>query len=365
MNKIAILTNFLDNIGGAEKLTLALAKELKADIYTTNISKENIKKMGFDTDNIYSIGKVPKNPPLRQELTKRLFKKLDLKKKYDSYLITGDWAPGAALKNQPCTWYTHSALNELWDFYELSRKEIVPWYGRYAYDLWTFYNRRAILKYTKHVKKMLANSENTKNKVRKYLKRKATVIHPPVDTQRIKPGKKGDYWLSINRLVRHKRIEDQLKTFKELPNKKLIIVGTYENATHHKEYKKYLEHIKPKNVEFKNHITDQELIKLYQNCIGLITTSQKEDFGMTVIEAYAAAKPVVAVARGGYLETVKNNKTGYLVQPKTEEYKKAIEKTERNYQRLSKHALKESKKYDVNRFANRVILELKRKNKNE
>jgi len=50
--KIAIFHNFLDNIGGAELVTLILARELNADIYTTNIDYEKIKKMGFDLDGV-------------------------------------------------------------------------------------------------------------------------------------------------------------------------------------------------------------------------------------------------------------------------------------------------------------------------
>ena len=45
--KIAIFHNYMDNIGGAEKVTLVLARELKADIYTTNINIEAIKNMSF------------------------------------------------------------------------------------------------------------------------------------------------------------------------------------------------------------------------------------------------------------------------------------------------------------------------------
>ena len=44
--KVAIFHNYLDNIGGAEYVSLILARELKADIYTTNIDKEKIRKMG-------------------------------------------------------------------------------------------------------------------------------------------------------------------------------------------------------------------------------------------------------------------------------------------------------------------------------
>jgi len=40
--KIAIFHNFMDNIGGAEIVGLTLARELNADIYTTNIDKSKL-----------------------------------------------------------------------------------------------------------------------------------------------------------------------------------------------------------------------------------------------------------------------------------------------------------------------------------
>ena len=49
----------MDNIGGAEIVCLTLARELNADLYTTNIDPDNIKKMGFGDvlPRIKSIGK--------------------------------------------------------------------------------------------------------------------------------------------------------------------------------------------------------------------------------------------------------------------------------------------------------------------
>ena len=95
--KIAIFHNYMDNIGGAEYVDLVLARELNADIYTTNISSEKIKKMGFSDvlPRIYSIGKIPVNAPYRQEMAYRRFRKLNVAKdfgrKYDMYFIGGDF----------------------------------------------------------------------------------------------------------------------------------------------------------------------------------------------------------------------------------------------------------------------------------
>ena len=106
--KIAIFHNYMDNIGGAEYMDLILARELNADIYTTNIDKEKIGKMGFSTNNIYSIGEIPINAPFRQEAAYWKFRFLNIekrfKKKYDFYIIGGDWAMSGAIKNKPNLW---------------------------------------------------------------------------------------------------------------------------------------------------------------------------------------------------------------------------------------------------------------------
>ena len=99
--RIAIFHNYLDNIGGAEIVGLTLARELKADVYTTNIDKEKIKKMGFNDVNIISIGNIPINAPFRQQLAFLRFRLLNLKNKYDFYIIDGDWAMSGAVKNHP------------------------------------------------------------------------------------------------------------------------------------------------------------------------------------------------------------------------------------------------------------------------
>ena len=111
--KIAILNSFLDNIGGAEIVTLTMAREFNADIYTTNINKEKIEKMGFIDviPRIYSIGKVPTQAPFKHQLTFWKFRYLNLKEKYDFFIISGDWAMSGAVNNYPNLWYVHSPLN--------------------------------------------------------------------------------------------------------------------------------------------------------------------------------------------------------------------------------------------------------------
>ena len=100
--KIAIFHTALDNIGGAAIVCLTLARELNAHLYTTNIDHEKIKKMGFEDVSVFSIGRIPVNAPLRQQLALFLFDRLNLGRRYDYYIIGGDWAVSAPSLGSRC-----------------------------------------------------------------------------------------------------------------------------------------------------------------------------------------------------------------------------------------------------------------------
>ncbi len=314
--KIALFHNYMDNIGGAEMVALYLAREFNADIYTTNINPEQIKKMGFKDvlPRIHSIGTIPISAPFKQQFALWKFRLLNLKSAYDFYIIDGDWAMSGAVNNQPNLWYVHSPIREIWDLYEYVRNNNVPWILRPIFDVWVRYNRYLNKKYTEKVGTLVCNSVNTKNRVKKYLGKEAEVIHPPVKTSDFYFGKTGDYWLSVNRLLNMKRIDVQLGAFARLPHEKLIIVGSYEQARHFTEYAEHCNTIKTPNVEIRSWVSREELIRLYANCKGFITTSKDEDFGLSVVEALASGKPVIAPNEGGYKETVLDGKTGILIQ---------------------------------------------------
>lgn len=314
--RIAIFHNFIDNIGGAEIVTLALARELGADVYTTNIDEKKIIKMGFEDVlvQIFSIGKIPKQAPFRQSLAFWKFRQLNLSGKYDFFIISGDWAMSAAVNNHPNLWYAHSPLNELWEFQGFIKKELLNFWKRPIYRLWVYINQKLTIKYSKSVDNWVANSLNTKNRIKKYYQQEAEIIYPPVDTVKYNPKESQDYWLSVNRLAVHKRAEMQVKAFNLLPEEKLIMVASYEKGVAQFEAcRRRINSIKPDNVIIKNWVSDEELKSLYENCKGFITTAYNEDFGLTAVEAMAAGKPVIAPYDGGYIESVVNGETGVLI----------------------------------------------------
>ncbi|MBD3252209.1 glycosyltransferase [Candidatus Pacearchaeota archaeon] len=360
--KIAIFHNFLDNIGGAELVDLIMARELNADIYTTNIDREKIRKMGFSTENIHSIGKVPINAPFRHEIAYWKFRNLNLKNKYDFFIIAGDWAMSAAVHNKPHFWYVFSPTRELWDLYKYTREKIEFW-QKPIFDIWVFL-RRIINKHdSKKVEKIIAISKNVNKRVKKYLNKESIIIHPPVETSKYKSKKSENYWLSVNRLIDHKRIDLQLKAFSKLPDEKLIIVGCYEKSGHFKKYADYIHKLKPKNVEIKSWVSNKKLVELYSKCKGLITTSYNEDFGLTPIEAMASGKPVIAPDEGGYKETI-NKQTGILINNiNPNKIIKAIKKInkilKKNPDKFKKACLKQAEKFDTRIFIKKIKKQIK------
>jgi|FLOH01.1.fsa_nt_gi glycosyltransferase involved in cell wall biosynthesis len=358
-SKIAVVHGFLDNIGGAEKLALTVAKEIGADVITTNVDIQAVRKMGFQNVKIISIGKVPKMAPFRQQKTNYLFrtKKIPC---YDVYIVIGDWAMGSLVKNKPNIWYIQSPIREIWDLYESTRKIKVKFWERPLFDMWVKYNRYLSRKYVGHANILLTNSKNTQARLKKFLNKDSEIVHPGTDLSRLKYKQNGDYWLAVNRLIDHKRVHLQMQTFTKMSTEKLVIVGSYEDARQFKDYKNYVESIKPSNVEIRSFVSDEELCDLYANCKAFITTAKDEDYGMTPVEAMAAGKPVVATNEGGYKETVVHGETGLLVNADVDELVKAVKEISKNPKKYRFACEKRAKLFSKEICAQQIMNEVKK-----
>jgi glycosyltransferase involved in cell wall biosynthesis len=149
---------------------------------------------------------------------------------------------------------------------------------------------------------MVTNSETSRGRIQRYYGRDAEVIYPPVDVSRIPIAKgAGKFWLTGGRLVGYKRFDLVVKAFAKL-HLPLKIFGTGP------EYKK-LRALAGQKTEFLGHVTDTQKLELYRDCIGFISP-QFEDFGITIVEAMAAGRPVVTYGKGGGSETVIDGVTG-------------------------------------------------------
>lgn len=157
------------------------------------------------------------------------------------------------------------------------------------------------------VDNFISNSKVIQYRIQKYYHRESTVIYPPVNTDDFTVAAKediGDYFLAGGRLVPYKRFDLLVEAFNKL-GKKLVIFGDGPAAA---DLKKRAS----KNIEFTGRIPDEQVKKLFRECQAFLNP-QEEDFGITMIEAMAAGRPVIAYGKGGACEIVVPGKTGELL----------------------------------------------------
>ena len=329
MPKIAIFHDYLCVIGGSEKAVLTMAKALNADVITTDIDKDSIKKMGFEDVNIISMSGRVKIPLLKQIHTSILFASCDYSKKYDFFIFSGNWAHYAAWRHKPNFWYCYTPLRAFYDLKSVVADRQPNLIQKSVFLAWASIHSYFDKLSAKKVQRIVAISKNVMKRVKKYYGRDAEVVYPPVPVERYKFKKSGDFWLSVNRPYPEKRIELQLEAFKKLPMEKLIIVGGYIAGDSAEAYQNVFANL-PSNIKMLGQIDEAKLAELYSTCKGFVATAMDEDYGLTPVEAMAAGKPVVAVNEGGYKETVIPGVTGELVKADVAEIIKAIKKVSRN-----------------------------------
>lgn len=352
--RIAIFHDFFGTIGGGEKLVLELARGLNADIFTTHVDKENLRRMGVDAAemdaHIRSIGTPCRIPVIKQIHASWIFHRAKVKG-YDFYILSGNWAIFAAKNHRPNLLYCHTPVRMFYEAYD-DFKEVTPWYARPFFVLWVRVHRALLERQLKHIQAFIANSENCRQRVKNDYMRSSTVINPPIKKYEFK--RYGDFWLSANRIYPHKRIELQLEAFRRMPDEKLIIVGGVTDGDHSNMYRRELLRHRPGNVSFLGEVDEKNLGKLYSDCKGFITTSKDEDFGMNVLEAMGAGKPVVAMDEGGYKETVIDGRTGFLVRADANEIVKAAKSISRDPARFRKACERQAARYSVKIFVDKM-----------
>lgn len=152
----------------------------------------------------------------------------------------------------------------------------------------------------------LTNSRHVASRIRRYYNRDAAVVYPPVDTAFYHPDGTipGDYALVVSALVPYKRVERAVEACR-LASMPLKIVGTGP------EYQR-LRALAGPDVDLLGNRSDEEIRALYRGAAVLVMPGE-EDFGIVPLEAQACGRPVVALGRGGALETVVDGTTGILV----------------------------------------------------
>jgi glycosyltransferase involved in cell wall biosynthesis len=191
--------------------------------------------------------------------------------------------------------YCFSPMRYIWDLYD-------DYFGRQAPALtrWLMPPVAAALRRwdrrTDGVDAFVAISHHIAERIRRVYGRAADVIHPPVDVARFHPAATvEDFYLVVSALVPYKRVDLAIAAARRL-GRRLIVVGTGP------EERRLRAQAGP-GVEFLGWRSDAEVAELYARCRAVLFPAV-EDYGIVPLEAAAAGRPTIALARGGALETM-------------------------------------------------------------
>ena len=152
------------------------------------------------------------------------------------------------------------------------------------------------------VDQFVANSECVRQRIRRAYRRESEVIFPPVAVESFYAKAPEDYYLVVSELVAYKCVDRAVRVFAR-NGRKLRIVGDGPQF-------KSLRRLAAANIEFCGRLTDEQVREQFARCRAFLVSGE-EDFGITMVEALASGKPVIALGRGGALEIVpEKNPTG-------------------------------------------------------
>lgn len=325
--RIALLHHWLDGMRGGEKVLEALCDLAPgADIYTIACIPAAISaKLRQHRIHTSLIQRLPfGRRHFRQYLAlfpmaveQFDFSGYDLLISSDACVVKG----ALTAPDTPHICYCHSPPRYVWDQYALYRAGAGP-IARWLMPPVMHYLRWADHAAAQRVDRFVANSQAVAARIRRHYRRPAEVIHPPVDTDYFGQVRRapGDAYLFAGQLVGYKRADLAVAACARL-RRRLVVVGDGPE-------RRRLEQSAPSNVQFVGRVSDGQLRDYYAMCRALLHPGE-EDFGIMAVEAQAAGAPVIALARGGALDSVVDGQTGVLFnQPTVEGLIEAIRRYE-------------------------------------
>lgn len=315
--RVAIVHYWLVGMRGGEKVLEALCRMFpEADIYThvyvPDAVSETIRSHRVNTS---FVARLPYARLLYQTylpLMPMALEQIDLQA-YD-LVISSEAGPAKGVISAPHAThlsYVHSPMRYIWDQY-------------YTYRQTTGWLKRAMMAPIAHglrvwdvtsaarVDAFIANSSHVANRIHKYWRRPSRVVHPPVAVNDFRPvtsSARGDFFLWVGEFAPYKRPDLVVDAFNRL-KLPLVMIGGPEVVR-----ARLAARAQP-NITFLGHVNFSVIKDHMARCRALVFPGE-EDFGIVPVEAMASGRPVIALGRGGALDTVKDMKTGLLFYEQT------------------------------------------------
>lgn len=313
--KLAIVHDYLIQMGGAERVVAAMAEAFpQAPIYTSATDRDHLLPEFSGKEIINSWA--DRLPGVQKSFKKffplypfafRSFKPVDADVVWISSSGFAKWIRVKTNAKTIC--YCHTPPRFFWNSggyvtAELgdslagrSAKVLLPLLRHWDYTC------------AQQIDRFLANSRCVQERIWECYGRSSTVIHPPVDVDRFSVVPEAEnYYLVLSRLIGYKRIDLAIEAFNHL-GERLIVIGDGPDRGR-------LEALAGPSISFLGRVSDSEINRYLERCRALIFPGL-EDFGIAAVEAQACGRPVIAFGAGGALETVIPGETGWLFQEQT------------------------------------------------
>jgi glycosyltransferase involved in cell wall biosynthesis len=310
--KVAIIHDWLNGMRGGEKvLEEMLALYPQADIFTLFFEAAAVSPL-IRSRKVH-VSRLNRNPWIRRHYQHflpwfpRHIEAFDLRD-YPLVISSSHCVAKGAIPAPEALHvsYVHSPMRYAWDQY----------YSYFAAA--GFWKRRVIereisrlrvwdVSSSARVDHFIANSDHVRQRINKYYRRDAEVIHPPVDTDFFQPAANPsrDYFLMVTALVPYKNAALVVETFRQTGDPLRVVGRGSELGA--------LRKLGGPNIQWLPPVSAEELRELYQNARALVFAGV-EDFGIAFAECQACATPVIAYDRGGAREIVVDRVTGLLFQ---------------------------------------------------
>lgn len=309
----AFVYDFMLVEGGAESLTLHVLRQFpEIDLVT-----------GFVNEEVFPLGKLPANTQALTSKTAvrgwqglKTMAAFDRKggclSEYRTVVFSGVYAPvGVAHRpNGHNLYYCHTPPRFAYDLAAFYRQQASPW-QRPLLDWLARHVRRRFEHAIRQMDTVIANSRNVAARLSQLPGVQVDhVIYPPVDTHDYRWLEDGDFFLSTARLEPYKRVDRIISAFLAMPDQKLVVASGGSDAQRLRKMA-----AGAANIHFTDWLPAPAIRDLTGRCRATLYLPEDEDFGISPVESMAAGKPVIGVAEGGLLETIRPGETGLLLDP--------------------------------------------------
>ncbi len=317
--KVALVHDYLNQMGGAERVVLALHElfpdaPLYTSIYDPSLVDPAFQKIDIRPSFMQKFPFVMKHHQPFLPFYPFAMESLDLRG-YDLVLSSSS-AFGKGVIVKPSTThicYCHTPMRWCWNYAEYVEREQLGGMARRILPFLITWLRVWDQTSAMRVDHFISNSPTVADRIQKYYRRESVVIPPPVDASRFlfdASSKPEDYFLIVSRLAPYKRIDLAIQACNKL-QLPLMIIGSGRDE-------KALRAMAGPTIRFMGRLPDSEILHYMAHCRAFLFPGE-EDFGITPLEAQASGRPVIAFGEGGALVSVVEGMTGTFFHEQTVE----------------------------------------------